>query len=366
MPKPKYKISSYHLSGLKWYLEVKIGFNVVTKIDCKKIADLIQFELGISISESTLYRLFIWNNNNHTPYYHTLEILAKYIGYDSWQLLENEINSLQEFQFSFGKLSGSHNEKSLLQFNIHSDALKPLYNFLEQFPKDIDYNHRMILGQELFLSLKTNPNRNIKFFKEFSTLPVVRSSFYEFLADPDFSIPDYEFGLINYLNAIKPHHSLEAMQDFIFANTLLLRYYFTEGNKEQTVRVGKLIYDDLELSIDELEKFYIFPRLRYMSYKMIYFEVQGNFNLDYFKQIESYTKKLFLDGTFEEQRIILHTLLDTLQFNPELQMKMIDDFKIRFEDFFQRFPNYFFNLTIKQQIHFLNPNAASIYPNGFL
>lgn len=366
MPKPKYKITSYHLSGLKWYLEVKIGFNVVTKVDCKKIADLIQCELGISISESTLYRLFIWNNNSHSPYYHTLEILAKFIGYDSWQLLENEINSLQEFQFSFGKLSGTYIEKSLLQFNIHSDAFKPLYNFLEQFPKDIAYNHRFILGQELFLGLKTNPNKNIKFFKEFSNLPVVRSSFFEYFADPDFSIPNYELGLIYYLKSVSPYASISDLQDFVFAKSLLLRHYFIKKDKYKVIYIGQLIYEKLELGKHQLDTLYVFPRFRYLSYKMMYLEVLGKFNLDYYEEIKAYAVQLISKSTFGEKRIIIHTLLDALQIKNELQLKVMDELMLQFPDFFQRFPNYFYNLTIKQQIHFLNPNAASNYPNGFL
>ncbi len=366
MPRPKYKISNYQLSGLKWYLEVKIGFNILSKFDCRKIAELIQLEMGLSISESTLYRLFLWNNNNHIPYYHTLGILSQYLGYESWQKLEENIEQLLKFQFSFGKLKVTEDINSLLKYNVHSNTLRPLHDFLEQFPKDLDYNYRFVLGQELFSSLKENPNRNIDFFRGFSKLPVVRSAFFEFLADPDFSIPDYEFGLSNYLVAINHENSWEELQDFIFANTLLLRYHFMQRNKSEVIRIGKLIYKEIHIDNDQFESLFIFPRMRYLTYKLLYDDAQDNFNLDDFQQIKKYAFEKFTSGNFEEQRIIIHTFLDSLQVQPDLQLVMMNEFKLHFEDFFYRFPNYFNTLSFSQQIQFLNPNAASIYPNGVL
>jgi hypothetical protein len=363
MPKPKYKISSYHLASLKWYLEVKTGFNIWAKADCRKVSDLIQVELGLSISDSTLYRLFLWDNNSHKPYYHTLTILAKYLGYDSWMELEKVISELQEFQFSYGQSLEANNFRSLLQFNIHKNTLNPLYDYLEQFPKDLAINKRFVLGQELFLSLKTNPNKNIDFFKGFSCLPIVRSSFYEFLADPDFSIPQYELGLNYYLSSISPHNSWENMQDYIFANSLLLRYHYVKGDKENVQRLGKLIYEEIQLDQHQLDAFYIFPKIRFLAYRMFYDKVYNQFDLEYFKQLEAFFLDQIPKSTVEEQRIIIHTLLDALQVNPILQLNTMNKFKIQFEDFFKRLPNYFNKLSLDKQIYFLNPNASATFPN---
>lgn len=137
-------------------------------------------------------------------------------------------------------------------------------------------------------------------------------------------------------------------------------------NKSEVVRIGNLIYNEIQIDNEQFESLFIFPRMRYLTYKLLFDDVQGVFNHDDFHQIKAYTIEKFTIGNFEEQRIIIHTFLDSLQVQPDLQLAMINEFKLHFEDFFGRFPNYFNTLGLLQQIQFLNPNAASIYPNGVL
>lgn len=364
MPKPKYKISPYLIKGLKWFLEVQVGYQIRTKLDCRKVAELVTKKTGAAISESTIYRLFLLKDGQNTPYFHTLEIIAKFIGHPSWLDLENEINELSKFHFLYGAMPGHSPYKSLMKFNIHSDSLRPLYNFLEQFPEDLDTERRFLLGHEIYSSLKTNPNKNIDFFKNFQNIPVVRSSFFEFLADPDFSIPDYELGLIYYLGNIKPHQSLKALQDYVFANTMLLRYYFLIDNKDKVVEIGKALYLDFEMTENEMNSLYIFPKIRYLSYKLLFRFVNFGFDVTYWTWLKDFALSRTINSDFEEKRIIIHTILDTLRINKSLQLQVYDEFSKLHPDVFSKFPDYIHRLTIDQKIKFIDPNASTTYPDG--
>jgi len=362
MPKPKHRLTPTLIRGLKWHVEVKVGFQILTKLDCRKISTRILTEFGITVSESTLYRLFVWNKNDNLPYQHTLEILANYAGFASWFEMTDEIYALDKFQFMYGKLPGVQEHKSLLRHTIQCDTLAPLYDFLEQFPGELDQNRQLLIGQELFSSLKSNPNDNFNFFKNFSNLPIVRSSFYEYLADPDFTIPNYEQGLIFYLKDLKPTSSSKDLQDYVFANALLLRFYFFGGNKEKAIEIGKCLYEDLILTQDDLDSLYIFPAIRYLSYRIFYNELTTGFDNDYFEWLKEYAIKSSQHSTLIEQRIVIHTVLDTLFVNPTLQQFVFIEFSEIFATLFNSFPDYFVSLSLQQQLNYLNPNASTFYP----
>lgn len=157
MPKPTYKISQSLVKSLKWKMEEVLFFKITNKLDCRKIALLVQEKTTKTVSESTLYRLFLWEGNQNSPYLHTLDILAEFIGHKNWFELEKELNELNQFRLLFGVLPSNAQYKSLLSINLHHGSLKPLYSFLEQFQSDISFNKKVMLGEELYVALKTNP-----------------------------------------------------------------------------------------------------------------------------------------------------------------------------------------------------------------
>lgn len=361
MPKPIHKISDYNLSYLKSKLEEKLTFRILTKLDCKKASEAIQHERDKSISESTIYRLFLLEGNKNTPYQHTLDILSQFIGYADWFSLEKYFNEITDFQNLYGVFPDQQQYKSLLSFNIHHGSLKPLYHFLEQFPTDISIDKKLILGRDIYKSLKTNPNNNVEFYKEFHALPIIREGFFELLADPDFSIPDYEMGLSFYLNNIKPHHSIKALQDYIFANSLLLRYYFIKGKKANVLELGKALYLDLSLSEKDLGAVYVFPKMRYFCYRLFYDEATVGFNQNYFDWLLDFIFRELENANLIETRIIIHTVCDTLQIYPKLQEEIFNQLVLKCPHIFTKFPNYIFQLPMKERLRFVDSNGATFF-----
>jgi hypothetical protein len=361
MPQPKYKISDFLLSCLKFELESKLSFRIFTKLDCKKTSELIQKSCDQTISESTIYRLFLWEGNKNTPYLHTLDIIAQFIGYHDWFELEKHFNEIKEFKQLYGVFPDQQQYKSLLSINIHHGGLKPLYHFLEQFPTDLSQEKKIIFGEDIYLSLKSNPNKNLEFYKQFHSLPIVREGFFEYLADPDFSVPDYEIGLGYYLKNIKPHQSIKSLQDYIFANSLLLRYFFFKGKKSSVLQLGKELYLNLELSEKDLNDVYIFPKMRYFSYRLFFDEAQFGFNKNYFDWLVDFTFKKMQNASIMEGRIIIHTICDTLQIYPKIQEETYNQFILKYPDIFSKYPNYFHKLPIKERLRFVDPNGATFY-----
>jgi hypothetical protein len=361
MPQPKYKISDFLLSCLKFELESKISFRIFTKLDCKKTSELIQKSCEKTISESTIYRLFLWGENKNSPYLHTLDIIAQFVGYKNWFELEKHFNEIKEFKHLYGVFPDQQQYKSLLSINIHHGGLKPLYNFLEQFPSDLSQEKKIIFGEDIYLSLKSNPNKNLEFYKQFHSLPIVREGFFEYLADPDFSIPDYEIGLGYYLKNIKPHQSIKSLQDYIFANSLLLRYNFLKGNKDSVKQLGKELYVNLQLTEKDMKEIFIFPKMRYFSYRLFYDESINVFNKNYFEWLLDYTYREIQNSTMMESRIIIHTLCDTLQIYPKLQEEIYYQFVLKCPKIFMKFPSYIHKLSIKERLRFVDPNGATFY-----
>jgi hypothetical protein len=361
MPQLKYKISDHLINVLKFKLENKVSYQIITTSDCKKVSQLIQKEINKTISESTIYRLFLWQKNINIPYTHTLDILAEFLDLKDWTELEKELIDLVNFQFLYGVDPKSENYKSLLKITIHNNQLRSLYDFLEQFPGNVSSEKHYFIGHELFQSLKFNPNKNLTFFKNFNKLPIVREAFFEHFADPYFSIPQYEIGLKYYLNNIKPQESVKSLQDFIFGNTMLLRFYFLSNDKSKVLEYGKILYVDLAFKENELKDLYIFPKIRYFSYRLFYQFVQTGFDKIYFEWLYDFCIRELKDSTLTEKRIILHTLLDTLQIFPEFQEEMYTHFESLFPEVFTRFPAYVKKLPIMDRLCFLEPNAVRFH-----
>ena len=359
MPQPKYKISLFLLNNLKFKLETKLSYQILTKFDCKKLSQLIFLETNKSVSESTIYRIFLLNANTNVPYIHTLDIFAEFLGFTHWFDLEKELYDLSDFQSLYGAFSDEKNYQSLLTFSIHAGNLKPIYNFLEQFPQELSFEKKILLGRQLFYSLKTNPSPNLPFFKQFNSLPIVREGFYEYFADPDFTIQHYDKGLLCYLETIKPHESNKSLQDFIFANSLLLRYYFLKRNKSKVLELGKLIYADFSLTDNELQDLYIYPKIRYLAYQLLYLFMQRGFNQTYWEWLLDFAIKQMEAAQLYEKRMILHTLLDVLQINPTMQEEQMKEFSQQFKEVFALFPSNYNKLSIAERVNYLNPNASN-------
>ena len=364
MPKPKYILTPYLKNSLYWKVIQTIAFPIYTKADCRKVCELFELKGLPVISESTLYRLFLLEGSDNIPYLQTLDILAKFCNYKDWHTLEKHLNELATFEWSFGKVeTKTTNTLSLLTSCIHNNELKSVYDFSEQFDESLELEKKGMLGEEFYKALKTNPNNNDLFFKNFSKLSIVRESFFEYMADPTFIIPNYEIGLKYYLLGVKPEQSSKSLQDFIFGNCLLFRYYFLKKNKVETKKLGIKLYETYNFSPKDLGQIHIFPKIRYLAYKLFYLNINSTLpeSEKYETWLINYVSKIIQKLTLEEKRIVLHTMADVFANNTTTKIDIHKQLKQMFSDVLNTLPAFVGETSLKDALPYLNRNAAKIW-----
>lgn len=362
MPKPNYTISAYQKNELFIKICVKAGFPIRTKQDCRKVSELIEKEGHNAISESTLYRLFLLKENATIPYLHTLNVLAQYCGFDDWSDFEAVQLSVDQFVYGFGKFkSKTPSFKSLIAICIHTDELKPLHNYTEQFEDITDADIKYKFAEEIFHAVRTN-NNNDSFFKQFAQLTVIREYFFEILADPTFAIPGYESGIQYYLKGLKPASSIKDLQDFLFGNCLLFRHYFLSKSNENAKLIGKKLFVELELTNNELELIHVFPVARFFACKLMYFEMENRYVqlIQFFEWLIEYLHSQLAKYTVDEKKIIFYCLGEALVFSSILSLNHHEQLKELFRELFEYVPKRLIELSLDQIVPYFNKNS-SIY-----
>lgn len=83
---------SFFIFQLKEKLEVKIGFQILHFHDCRIFSDILKQE-KISISAHTLARFFGVLKENHRPYVSTLNLLSRFLCFESFAFFCNSIST---------------------------------------------------------------------------------------------------------------------------------------------------------------------------------------------------------------------------------------------------------------------------------
>lgn len=324
----------FTIDRLRFELLKKIGWGISNKPDCAQLSELILHSGFGYISESTLYRLF-FQFEKHSPYKHTLDILCKFLGYkESLDFTEKLMQQTEELNHN-GIFTRKESKKNLLFFCIEHTAKHPLMDFFEEVSEH-SHQFRRDVSVSIFDSLLISSKQKW-FFKNFSHQSYVREYFFENGHDPKFRIHHYDLAYANYLKGIKPEQDLGRLQDFIFGNCVLFRYYFTSNKSKDAAILSKTIYEQ-NLPIDRVKKeLYIFPYIRYMAYKLWYLEIKNTSKTE----LEAYAtflihlaKQLKPNLPFIEQKIVLHTVAETFvnsaipeHFHWELKQTFIDLYK---------------------------------------
>jgi hypothetical protein len=312
MPKPIHELSPFVYSELRKYIRIKTGLLIQSKPECERLSSQSKEQTQILISASTLYRIFIAEENSK-PYLNTLNGLSVFCGFKDWYEFENHVNELARFDFSYGKIH--INEKpvgSFIKICIHNNQLDVLYQYASQFPEEIDFEKKIRIGYELYQSLLDNPNSNLAFFDKFSGLPLIREAFFELMADPDFQVKDYEYGLNCYSENLKPFEKKKDFQDWIFANSLLYRHYYLSKQIEKASEIGELLYNDSKIKDDSIDELFIFPKIRYLSYKIWYFDLMNleKEKINHIIFLLEYSNQNILFWSYYEQRIAFYNIAE--------------------------------------------------------
>ena len=361
MPKPSYAIADYLFHGLKWIIEDHCGFRIFNKSNCQQVSTLITSKTQSSISGNTLYRIFLHPNNTNTPYLHTLNILAQFVDFKNWDDFCKYYQELYDFKFLSGKIFNNQEYKSLLNLSICNREFKSVYQFLEQFSGELSNHKKHLLGGEIYDILRFNTASYVPFFQKFHNVSIVRETFFEFLADPDFNVPQYEFGLKCYLKTVIPEKSLKDLQDFIFANSLIFRHSLLTKQYKKAILRGRLLYENHLYTANELDHLHVFPKFRYFAYYLLYRNLTIGFDFAYWEWFFQYTINNLDKSTLIERRIILHTCYESLSFEPNIQQSFLLETIQKYPKNYEHFPDKPEFMHPENVLRLLDTNASTFF-----
>ena len=359
MPKPLHELNPFSFAELRKFVRIKTGFPIQTKPECEKLADLIHANTSIHISSSTIFRIFI-SNEDSKPYVNTLNGLSAFCGFKDWYDFENYVNEIEKFDFSYGKIFlKDKSVDSLLKLCIHNNQYDLLLDYTRQFPENLNYDKKIRIGYEFYNSLLNNPNSNSDFFEKFNSLPLIRESFFELMADPDFQVKDYEYGLNCYSENLKPFEKKKDFQDWIFANSLLYRHYYLSKQLEKASEIGELLYNDSKIKDDSIDELFIFPKIRYLSYKIWYFDLMNleKEKINHIIFLLEYSNQNILFWSYYEQRIAFYNIAEVF-LNSNIDTVTVDSLKQIFKSTLSNLPNHIINKSLDKILPYMQENAV--------
>lgn len=303
----------------------KTGIFISSKNDCRLISQLIANEKVGFLSESTLYRFFLYPSHNSKPYKNTYNVLAKFCGYPDW----NTFLKYYDSNYLYNEPKFLNNSINIVIENfVVNEKFNPLIEIYNTLEKE-NYKTKEFFGIKTFLNFQKT-NLFPKFMKEFGDHPFVRYILIESLFDPYHRMNGYAEGIEYYM--LKTNEtSKDYTRDLIFSQAVLFRHYYLNSH-QKALETGKKLYEDATWEA-EVKNLHIFPKIRFMAYKFWYLHMkknevaQQNEYAAYFKEwIKNEIQKT---ETIHELNIIYHTTKEVLR---NLKLDALDkEIKILFE-----------------------------------
>ena len=248
-------------------------------------------------------------------------------------------------------------QTNLIALNFYHKSWKPLHHLFENLSSDPQYNESFRFmfefGHMFYSIFQWSPNSESEFYKHFIKYPIIRKSFFELNADPDFVLPQYIQGLNNYIKTIDKQ-SANHINDLIFA--LCLQFYY--ALKTNDLNQIKIKYNQLNSTIksNDLIKFDIHPFNcgRYLSAHIYFSFFLNKSNFDSTIQyaitwLKSYAERLGAYGV----RVVTYHLLEVL-----LACKAEEFYFEELVSYSQLDPDFAANpLLVKQTIYHMEPSS---------
>ena len=361
MPKPRQRLDSQLRQDLYLALERRTSITLKTKSDCAEVSTLMIHE-GFALSASTLYRIFISNNSKTRPFTTTLNEIARFLGFKSFDDFSQWAQTNRHSIYSNASSDKNSNKtKSLLSINIELKNYASLKVFFDQYLDRFNDAIFFPIGREIYCTALRHPESVEFFIENFAGHPVVRRAFFELYADPDFHIQTYDKAIEHYI--AKSHSSQyeisEPHQAEIFGRTLLLKNAINKKDKDDIIRRGSILYSSSKLQ-KHIEGINFFPKVRYYLYKIAYLfyaedlDLQKAYENELSKQCDQWAET----DIPENRRLLLHTLIDLEDY--VITPNLFSDHKLVLQRKMKTKQNITLNkLSKKEVLEAINPNASA-------
>ena len=356
MAQQLYPFDAFSVRELNLQLMKKLGYRIKSKSDCVKLSELI-FKEGLGlVSQSTLYRILLYNST-HKPFYNTLSIITQYLGYKDWEDFCKTIQNKKKFEYSNGHLSQTNLETSLLYQCIQLENYRPLEALFNNL-HEVDQEAKDSVILTIFDSLLMSPN-TVSFFKHFYKNTFIKQEFFEHGVDPAFRITNYDEGFKLYLSTYKPNRSLLDLQSYIFGNCILLRHYYIRGKFDKALAAGKQLYHNQNIFENELEEICLFPRMRYLSSKLLYLRVLKSNPVvisDCVIGLLKYAKSIYTYLDAFDRRIVFYTIAEVF-IQAKIDYIYQEQLKFIFINEFELFPKGLIDKSLQKSVAYFEPNG---------
>jgi hypothetical protein len=225
MPKPKHVIDPYCIQRLKKEIQLFVGIQVNNRPSCIALSEELKVHYGLSISASTISRLFLNDTENHHFYLDTLDKFCDLVQKGiNWNQYCESVLTQKDQALSIGIHHEIDFRNSLLYINFEFSGWRVLRNYFERLQpyfNDSNYQHLSFdLGGALHRIAQSNKSFEKSIYKNFVGFESVRKSYFELLADPEFKLPFYKDGLNLYGQTINYSHP-NASNDLCFYLSML-------------------------------------------------------------------------------------------------------------------------------------------------
>jgi hypothetical protein len=174
-----------------------------------------------------------------------------------------------------------------------------------------NYKTKEYVGLRTFISFQKNTSFST-FVKKYGQHVFVRNILLEALYDPFHRIHGYTDSFQYYLELTHPNDT-NYLQDYIFANAVLFRYF---NDILKAKEISKKLYG-FPISSNEFDAIYIFPKARYIAYKMWYLhlnEAKNNTLTNYLDEVYYFIENEFNKfNLIIEINIIFETFIEVVQ-----------------------------------------------------
>ena len=349
--------NEYLLTALKKRIRLKIGFEISSIHDCTKLSEEISNEGLPGISYITLYRLFIPTDKLHKHYKSTYRILSNYVGFNTWdEFVESVKNKHLLLHQPFNGTTNTL-QNSLIFHCIQQGCFNPLEAYFDSI-EDFEHDLKFEINLDVYDSLLKVDNPYL-FYKRFAKNKFIRKYFFEFGFDPTFRIKDYDEGFNLYVDGIKPDQSELELRDYIFSFSVLLRHYFIQKDYPKSLKVARKLYYNTKYIYQELEEIYIFPRMRFLAYK-IWYLVMREKDLkvieEYVEELLDYCKRIYPKQNETERKIMYYVMAETFIY-ADINSKYHLALKEIFIEEFKQFPAILFEKPILQSLPYFESNG---------
>lgn len=304
----------------------KIGYQKANYTAVAKLSQSIEDTLGEHISETTLKRIFNLIPVQSEFRTSTLDILAQYIGYATWDKFkaENDFYAKKTFQPTLNQIL---DETRLLKICLKNHHFDTVLEYINQVPVPSDKKRiveKLSLEYPLSSTLWFSAAQDKVIFQvlipELAKMPAGQYYFYE-------AVPNSEY--IPFLKAMEQHYARfvnfknkeYGLRDYVFTQAMLYKKFSYENKPHKAHLLIANLYKKYPFNKHILEEIRDdFPIMRYTANYLLYLHQKNSLT---FREMDKIFSTIEGYCTNETYTIVLKALFET---NPEYALPKIKNF----------------------------------------